>query len=468
MSVMTGAPDAPARPRLSRLYLVRISLYWLALGSLWAAIGIQLAPVIGTRLICPPSVDGAACALLPLEQLRPVVGDLRLRPEIAIGLAGLVGAVVAFVVQPVAAALSDFTRSRLGRRRPWIISGASLAVVVLLLLATIDTFLAFAFLAWLLQLASNLAQGPYQGYVPDLVPRTQVGAASGLVAMMSTAGQLTGAAIAGAAVALGEPRWCFLALAVLLLATLVPTVVGVHDGGAPVTRRGGSWVGGARAALAEAWAHRSFVWLLVSRLFILMGTATLVYSAQFFLTRALGYSEGEAAGAILTLLAINVVSAVVATAWAGPASDRLGRRRVIWLGCAIGAVGLGVIAAGRSDPEVTVLGLRFPLAGLGAVPVGVGAGMFLAANWALLVDIIPRPTAGRYLGMSNIVTASAGASAGTIGGMIMAGATDLTVEAGLGPRAAVAAGLVWLAIGAWALRRVDPRPWEEPGARTQA
>jgi MFS family permease len=463
MSPMTDVPDAQARARLSRLTLVRISLYWLALSSIWAAIGIQLAPVIGTRLICPPGVDGSACALLPLGALTPVVGELRLRPEIAIGFAGLVGAVVAFVVQPVSAALSDFTRSRLGRRRPWIVTGATMSVAILGLLAVTDTFLAFAFLGWLLQLASNLAQGPYQGYVPDLVPRSQVGAASGLVAMMSTAGQLTGAAIAGAAVALGEPRWGFLALVVLIVATLVPTVIGVSDGvGLPAVRHG-SWVAGARAALAEAWAHRSFVWLLVSRLFILMGTATLVFSAQFFLTRTLAYSESEAAGAILVLLAITVLSAVAATVWAGTASDRLGRRRVIWLGCGVGAVGLSIVALGGAEPEMLVAGLRFPLAGLGAVPVGVGAGMFLAANWALLVDIIPRPTAGRYLGISNIVTASAGATAATLGGLAMAGATDLTGDAALGPRFAVAAGLAWLAIGALALRRVDPRPWEERG-----
>ena len=464
---MTALVDAPAEARMSRLTLVRISLYWLALSSLWAAIGIQLAPVIGTRLICPPGVDGAACALLPLEALTPVVGQLRLRPEIAIGLAGLVGASVAFIVQPVSAALSDYTRSRLGRRRPWIIAGAAMAAVILVLLATTDTFLAFAVLAWSLQLASNLAQGPYQGYVPDLVPRAQVGAASGLVAMMTAAGQLTGAAIAGAAVALGEPRWGFLALAVLILATLVPTVARVGDGavgvGPPAVRHA-SWLNGARAALAEAWAHRSFVWLLASRLFILMGTATLVYSAQFFLTRSLGYSEPEAAGAILALLAITVLSAIAATAWAGTASDRLGRRRVIWLGCALGAIGLSILAVGGAQPEVVAAGLRFPLAGLGAVPVGVGAGMFLAACWALLVDIIPRPTAGRYLGISNIVTASAGAAAATIGGLVMAAATDLSGDATLGPRVSVAVGVVWLAVGAWALRRVDPRPWQPRAA----
>jgi Na+/melibiose symporter-like transporter len=460
-AVVTADPSMEMM--LSRSFLVRISLYWLALSGMWAAIGIQLAPVIGTRLICPAGVDGATCALLPLAELEPVVAGLRLRPEVALGLVGLVGATCAFVVQPAAAALSDSTRSRLGRRRPWIIGGTILAATLLLGLSAAETFVAFALLGWMLQVSSNLAQGPYQGYVPDLVPVPQVGVASGLVAGMQVAGQLAGAAIAGLAVALGEPRLGFVALAVLLTTTAFLAVFRVTDRSVPLPPRHGSMISGARATLAEAWAHRSFVWLLVSRLFVLMATATLVFSAQFFLTRSLAYTEAEAAGAILVLLMITVLSAVVATAWAGPASDRLGRRTVVWLGCALSALGLSVVAVGGADPEISLAGLRFPLAGLGAVPVGVGAGLFLAADWALLVDIIPKPTAGRYLGISNIVTASAGATAATVAGFVMWITTEVTADATLGPRLAVFVGLAWLAIGAWTLRYVDPRPWSDGG-----
>jgi MFS family permease len=449
--------------RLSRAFLVRISVFWLALSGMWAAFAIQLAPVIGTRLICPDGVDGAACALRSLAELEPVIGGLRLRPEVALGVAALVGATIAFIVQPIAAALSDHTRTPLGRRRPWIVAGTSLAVLLLLGLSVAESFVAFALLGWLLQLSSNLAQGPYQAYVPDIVPPPQVGVASGLVAAMQASGQLLGAAVAGVAVAIGEPRLGFIALAIALVITMLLTTVGVRDPGAPPASPRGPMLAGARTALAEAWAHRSFVWLLVSRLFILMATATVVFSAQFYLTRSFAYSEAEAAGAILALLAITVVSAVAATVLAGPASDRFGRRRVIWAGCAISAVGLLVIALGGAHPEVAVASLRFPLAGLGAVPLGVGSGMFLAACWALLVDIIPKATAGRYLGISNIVTASAGATAATIAGFVMSVATDTTADAALGPRVAIALGLAWLLIGAWALRFVDPRPFDARG-----
>ena len=48
----------------------------------------------------------------------------------------------------------------------------------------------------LLQFSSNFAQGPFQGYVPDLVPAPQVGLASALVGLFQVLGIVTGAAIA--------------------------------------------------------------------------------------------------------------------------------------------------------------------------------------------------------------------------------------------------------------------------------
>jgi MFS family permease len=460
---LTLAPDGVLhtddRVPLSRPELIRISLYWLALSGLWAGIGLQLMPVLATHLICPPGVDGPTCALLPVEQLTPAFFGRVLRPEVAIGIVGLLGAIVAFVVQPLAAALSDYTHSRLGRRRPWILVGTALDVLFLVALANAQTFLALACLLILLQFSSNLAQGPFQGYVPDLVPDSQVGTASGLVGTMSVAGQLVGAALGGMAIALHDPSLGFLAFAVLEVATMLPAVFRVVQRPVEMPVRSGSIRAGVGGALSEAWQHRSFVWLLASRFFILMTTGTVVVEAQFYLTRSLAYSEAEAATAILILLAITVVSAAVVAAWAGGASDRYGRREIIWLGCAIGAVGMVVLALTPAQPEFALGGVRFPLGGLAAVPVGIGAGMFIAVDWALMVDIIPRQTAGRYMGISNVVTATSGAIAGLIAGLVIATVTDRSGDPGLGPRAAIALTLAYYAVGAWALRRVDTRPY---------
>src|SRR3954462_4776718 len=79
------------------------------------------------------------------------------------------------------ATISDYTISRGGRRKPYIVIGSLLDVVFLYGVATQNEFVAILAFFILLQCSSNFAQGPFQGYVPDLVPQKQVGMASGLM-----------------------------------------------------------------------------------------------------------------------------------------------------------------------------------------------------------------------------------------------------------------------------------------------
>ena len=467
MAAAVELTPAGKRP-LSKVELLRISLYWLAIAGLWAGLGFTLLPSIAQHLVCPPPVDARACAVMPIGDLIPIVGDVRVRPEVALSFALLVGSMVAFVVQPLAAALSDYTRSRLGRRRPWILVGTSLDVLFLVLMANSQTFLALAVLIVLLQFSSNLAQGPFQGYVPDLVPEEQVGLASGLVGTMQVSGQLVGAGIAGIALAIGQPSLGILGLAVLELVTMLPAVFGVADRPVTMPERAGGLADGVRSAVAEAWGHKSFIWLLVSRFFILMTTGTVVALAFYFLTRSLGYADEQASTAIVILLAITVLSAAIVAALAGPLSDRWGRRQVIWLSCLVGAIGLALLAVVPAEPEFAAGGIRFPVGGLAAVPIGIGAGMFISVDWALMVDIIPKVTAGRYMGISNVVTATAGSIAGAAGAIVIATTSGITGDATLGPRVALAIAVSFYALGALALRRVDTRPFDVQMAERSA
>jgi MFS family permease len=233
-------------------------------------------------------------------------------------------------------------------------------------------------------------------------------------------------------------------------------------------KREGGLAAGVRSAIAEAWGHKSFVWLLVSRFFILMTTGTVVALALYFLTRSLGYPETTASTTIVILIAITVLSAAVVAALAGPLSDRWGRRQVIWLSCLVGAIGLALLAVVPAQPEFAMGGIRFPVGGLAAVPIGIGAGMFVSVDWALMVDIIPKVTAGRYMGISNVVTATAGSIAGALGAIVIATTSAITGDPGLGPRVALAVAVSFYALGALALRRVDTRPFEVQMAERSA
>src|SRR5258708_22372610 len=86
---------------------------------------------------------------------------------------------MAVVWQPVVGAISDRTRSRWGRRRPFIVVGTVGDVIFLVGLALSGSYWLVVIFYFLLQTASNTAHGPYQGLMPEVVPVSQRGTASG-------------------------------------------------------------------------------------------------------------------------------------------------------------------------------------------------------------------------------------------------------------------------------------------------
>ena len=254
---------------------------------------------------------------------------------------------------------------------------------------------------------------------------------------------MAGFVIAGFAVASGQFALGLISLGILELVTMLSVVIRVREGRSPKSREGRSWT----SVAAEAWGtdvlrERSFVFLVASRLAILMAGGVLTNLAIFYLARSLTMDQ-EAAGtsfnAMVGLVALGTVITVIPAA---RLSDRVGRKKVIYLSCVIGAIGVALVAMAGS----------FPLALVGAVTYGLSAGIFLAVDWALMTDIIPKASSGRYMGLSNVATASAGVLAIAIGGTLM----DV-VGGGEGPRAALWMAVALFGVGALLLRPVDER-----------
>ncbi len=103
------------------------------------------------------------------------------------GLIWLAGPVTGMVVQPVIGALSDSTQTRFGRRIPYLMGGAILGAIGLILLphsgqiATLlgknlpiyAGLLVAAILIWAIDASVNAAQGPYRALIPDNIPVEQ-------------------------------------------------------------------------------------------------------------------------------------------------------------------------------------------------------------------------------------------------------------------------------------------------------
>jgi MFS family permease len=420
MDVASGRPTE----RLPLRELIRLSVYWLGLSSIFAG----LTTILAGRL----EYDGLADA----------AGAGRTLFALTIG-----GAIIAMVVQPTIGSISDYTISRWGRRKPYIFIGSVLDVVFLIGIAFSQELIAIAAFVALLQFSSNFAQGPFQGYVPDLVPGPQVGLASALVGLMQILGNVTGFVVAGIAVATDQFALGLIALGVLELVTMIGVVFRVREGRVPNDRRGRSWLSiGAEAWGTDILRERSFLFLVASRLAILMAGAVLTNLALFYLARSLGMDQEAAGGAFVVMVGLVAVGTLITVIPSARLSDRIGRKPVIYLSCLIGALGLGLVAVAPS----------FPIAVVGAVMYGLSAGTFLAVDWALMTDIIPKASSGRYMGLSNVATASAGVLAIAIGGTLM----DL-VGGGEGPRASLWLAVVLFGVGAFLLRPVDERRRED-------
>ncbi len=436
--------DADGRPTtpLPNLQLVRLSLYWLGLTAVMAGVSQILAGRLQYEGLVPAGTEGDA--LFRMTAL---------------------GAAIAMLVQPTAGTISDYTISRWGRRKPYIVIGTLLDLVFLAGIASSNTVLAIAAFVVLLQISSNFAQGPFQGYVPDLVPAPQVGLASSLVGLFSVLGNVVGTGIAALAVALVATHPAAFAvgtvsLGILELATMLSVVVRVDDGRAPRDRGGRSWLAVAR----EAWGtdilrERSFLFLVGSRFFVLMGAGVLFNGAVFFIGQSLGLDSDAGGIALLQVLAVVTVGNLIAVVPAARISDRVGRKPVIYVACALGAAGLALVGVAGD----------VPLALVGAALYGIGSGSFLAVDWALLTDIIPKAASGRYMGISNVATASSGIAAVAVALKLVMDTVNATAGYGAGPRAAMVVGIACYGIGALLLRPVRERRVElEPDGAVRA
>jgi Na+/melibiose symporter-like transporter len=413
---------------------MRISLYWLGISAVWSGI----LDIVNGRL------QFAHLA----EKGSEGIGALQI---------ALVGTVIAVAVQPTVGSISDYTITRWGRRKPYIFIGATLDVVFLYGIATSNSVAAIGAFVALLQFSSNFAQGPFQGYVPDLVPGRQVGLASGLLGLFSALGNLLGYGAAALAVRQSDsdPNAFFygtMAIGVIEFVAMLGVVAGVHEGTRVKPRNGRSWFAIAR----EAWGfdilrERSFMWLVGSRLFILIGASLYPVLSTFYLAQVFGLDAQQTGDTKIILLGIVAACLTVAVIPAARLSDRMGRKNIIYGSCAMGAIGLGL---GAFAPIL-------PIAMLGAGLFALSAGAFLAVDWALMSDIVPKASTGRYMGISNVATASAGTIALAVGGAAVMDTVNNWLGYGAGPRAALLLGVFCYLVGAILLHPVVERRRED-------
>jgi len=392
--------------RLSHLDFIVLSLYWVAIGYLWNSL---------TALILP-------------DLIIEFVG--RAHEGVAASFLKSIGTLMAIVWQPIVGGISDRTVTRWGRRRPFILAGTAGDVMFLIGIALAGNYWWLVVFYFLLQFASNTAQAPYQGLLPDTVPEAQRADASGYYGLANLVGIAGGTVGAGILLARLGRGGAIGSIIIILVVAMVATVVAVPDRAVPIEPPFRS----VRELLAKTFGiplrQRDFVWLMTSRLLIFMGFGGLQNFAFFYFDNVFFHHDRRATAiAASTLLGLAIAVAALVTWPASRLSDRTGRRPLIFAAGLCGAAGSvalvfshyewlprSVVAPLASALKVPELAAQATLTGL---LIGVGLGMFFSVDWAFIQDIIPPAQSGLYMGFSNIATAGAGIIAVFIGGPIL-------------------------------------------------
>ncbi len=437
--------------RVLRWYdYITINIYWLGLTVLSQTCG----------LVFPLLIQG----FVGEESKATYYGSLRLWTLM-----------VALLAQAMMGMLSDRSMLRWGRRRPFIFAGTLGDLVFLSaigFLAGVEGMTGYwllFILAIFLQISSNTAHSAEQGLIPDLVPEDRRGRFSGIKAIFEvpipvilvsfTIGKLiaNGQMWAGLLVAMGivtlvmlltmlvreEPlketpppldwtpflrlvgmtafftlvilgvgqvvKWVSTLLTEISSAALLFGIMGVLGLVAMVIAVAMGVYFSVRVGVGEdAKKNPSFTWWVINRLFFLVGTTNLSGFAIYFFQGRLGYVEEKAAGPAAQLMMIVGVFILLSALPSGWLADRFGHKRMVMLSGLLAALGTAILVLTTSLSVIYV----------GGCLIGIATGFFFTSNWALGTRLVPRAEAGRYLGLSNLAGAGAGAVGGYIGGPI--------------------------------------------------
>jgi MFS family permease len=382
----------------------------------------------------------------------------------------------AVLIQALMGLLSDRNTSKFGRRRPFILVGVILEVIIFILIgfsAKMEGMLGYWVLFGLYivsMVGSNISHAATQGLIPDLVPHEKRGIASGIKAMLElpipliftafvVAGMIEGGNLWGAILSLISVMLISMAITMLVPEVPLkkkPPVIDwtpfirllIMTAAFTVLILGSGW--GVKQILIALDNLPEQTALLVGGLAGILGMGFAVYLGVM---TSLQISLGEEVkqqnsfkwwviNRLTFLVAANNLAGFMVfflqekfpsykgSEVAGPAARIIMFVGIFillfalpsgWLADKFGKkiliLSAGILVGVGAAfvilaPEIT--GVIY----IGGAVVGAGVGLFYSANWALGTELVPGERAGEFLGLSNLAGAGAGAIGAYIGGPI--------------------------------------------------
>ncbi len=307
-----------------------------------------------------------------------------------------IGALVAMVGNPFFGKMSDRTASQLGMRRPWMViglAGGSLGILIVALAPSIPVVLA----GWCTaQLFFNALLAAMVAVLPDQVPSVQRGLISGVLGVCLPVASVCGTFLVK--LFTGNLLAMFLAPCAIGGFFILLFAVSLKDRQlAKGEKPAWSLREFASTFYVNPRKNTDFAWAFASRFMFVTAYAFLVTYQAYYLVQKIGSAVSDVPQQIFlgTLVQSGVV--VAASLIGGKVSDRTGRRKIFVLtASAVYGLALFVIAIASNFNGFLV----------GMAISGLGFGVYVAVDLALVVDVLPdKRSVAKDLGVFNIAGA---------------------------------------------------------------
>lgn len=323
---------------------------------------------------------------------------------------------IAMVVSTIAnileGAWSDRTRSRFGRRTPWLYFGSIGAAICIYFWGTADSIAAI--IAWdaIYMIFLNAIVAPLIAVLSDRVAPRHRGTISSMYAIGMSAGNYGGQILAAFFIGVNETNGVILMAVMALLSGPLASVFLREKStiGMPVEKL-------TLKNLSENFAFplkdcRDYYLALIGKVCVVSAQFTVAGYQLYILTDYIGLSDSESASYISYISTILMVSAIILSLISGPIADRMHWRKwPVVISSLLMAVGCIIPSFAPNANLMLVY----------ALVAGLGYGIFSSLDQALNIDVLPNmKTAAKDLGILNIANNGGQVIGPVLSGIIIA------------------------------------------------
>jgi MFS family permease len=306
-----------------------------------------------------------------------------------------IGALLAMLGNPFFGRMSDRTSSRLGMRRPWMVIGlvgGSLGVLLVALAPNVSVVL----VGWsIAQLSFNALLAALVAVLPDQVPAAQRGLVSGVLGVCLPIASVSGTFLVQ--LFTGNQLAMFLVPCAIGGFFILVFAVTLKDRRlAKADKPTWSLREFASTFYVNPRRNRDFAWAFASRFLFVLAYAFLTTYQAYYLLDKIGSAEADVPRQIFLGTLAQAAVVVAASLVGGQLSDRTGRRKIFVLTAAI-MYGLAMF--------VVAIASNFNGFLVGIAISGLGFGMYVAVDLALVADLLPDKDNAKDLGVMNIAGA---------------------------------------------------------------